>query len=48
MSEKNKVKEFFKLGEVGNYFIRRNNGENRTKEKPINKKIVAKKNKSEE
>jgi hypothetical protein len=22
MSEKNQVKEFFKLGEVGNYFIR--------------------------
>jgi len=22
MSEKNKTKEFFKLGEVGNYFIR--------------------------
>ncbi|TFV93080.1 hypothetical protein E4S40_12490 [Algoriphagus kandeliae] len=22
MAEKNKVKEFFKLGEVGNYFIR--------------------------
>ena len=22
MSEKNKIKEFFKLGEVGNYFVR--------------------------